>query len=305
MTNKPKRRLASDEAHSWARNLHLGNPLAKLLLCMLAGYVNSDGECWVGVNSLAQDCDCDRKTIMRRLEWLEDRGHITRQEQWISEDGDRNSRGDGRHTTSLIKLVIENVEYSSTIESMSDEELQRSVNQVSGPFQGPQVGPCQGPQNEVSGPLAVRLESHKEGPQYEPYLEPKRKTRVRARRPEGARSRAEEPSIGTSLKSVITADDFRATVEVMRSGKWAFRGTRVWNDLKDLASRHGIRMPETVYHRAEDPPNTNGRHFPTWLWDRAVKEAAPARDPPPSASTNGHQPGEGDDEQFTAGLRRI
>src|SRR6516225_3025598 len=172
MSNKPKkRRLASDEAHAWARNLHLGNPLAKLLLCMLAGYVNADGECWVGLNSLAQDCDCDRKTMVRRLQWLEKRGHITRQSQWISEDGVRNSRKDGRRTTDLIKLVIENVEYSATIESMSDEELQQSITQIS--------PPSVGPPNEVSGPLAVPLPSvsppNQEGPQYEPYLEPEKK----------------------------------------------------------------------------------------------------------------------------------
>jgi hypothetical protein len=249
MTNKPKRRLASDEAHSWARNLHLGNPLAKLLLCMLAGYVNSDGECWVGVNSLAQDCDCDRKTIMRRLEWLEQRGHITRQRQWVTEDGDRNSRHDGRRTTDLIKLVIEDVEYSS-IESMSDEELQ----QMSGPPQGPEKGSqneVPGPSQGVPGPLAVRLRSvsgpTKEGPQYEPFLEPEKKdARARARPPSGARSRAKKETT-----KVPPADPF----------EFVCLNTHLWRALEKYRSSIGQAMPKFIHRGNGDHANHTGTFF--------------------------------------------
>lgn len=37
------RRVAADEAHAWARNLRLHNSLAKLVLCMVTGYVNGEG----------------------------------------------------------------------------------------------------------------------------------------------------------------------------------------------------------------------------------------------------------------------
>jgi pyocin large subunit-like protein len=70
------RRIAADEAHSWARNLKLNNPHAKLLLCMLTQYVNGDGICWVSVPTLSEDCELAQNTIRSRLNWLEEIGVI-------------------------------------------------------------------------------------------------------------------------------------------------------------------------------------------------------------------------------------
>src|SRR5215469_12361526 len=135
MADKRKRRLAADEAHSWARNLKLYNPLAKLLLCMLAMYVNADGECWVGLKALAEDCDCDPKTITNRLNFLQSRGLITRKRQWISETGARNSEGRGKPTTDLIKLVMEDVEQYSMAD---DEEFSDPIGtELSDPISDP------------------------------------------------------------------------------------------------------------------------------------------------------------------------
>ena len=54
VARKPRpRRIASDEAHAWARNLRLHNSLAKLVLSMVTGYVNGDGICYVGIEALA------------------------------------------------------------------------------------------------------------------------------------------------------------------------------------------------------------------------------------------------------------
>jgi helix-turn-helix protein len=101
------RRIASDEATSWARNLDLGNPYAKSVLKSLGEYVDGDGLCWVGIPSLASDCDLSPDTVRRRLAWLEDIGAISRHAQWIDEYGRRNGEGRGKRTTDLIRLLIE------------------------------------------------------------------------------------------------------------------------------------------------------------------------------------------------------
>jgi Helix-turn-helix domain len=101
------RRIAADEAHSWARNLRLGNAGAKFVLCMLTLYVNGEGRCFVGVPTLAEDCELVENTIRRRLAWLEEIGAIVRMAQWIDEHGRRNSDGRGRRTTDEIALCIE------------------------------------------------------------------------------------------------------------------------------------------------------------------------------------------------------
>ena len=117
MTAFRKNRHASDDAHAWARKLRLGNPLAKLLLCMLTIYVNGDGECFASVNQLADDCEFDRKTVMTRLAWLEERGFISRQRQWMDTKGNRNIEGIGRQTSDLITLLMEGEE-NSTFETI-------------------------------------------------------------------------------------------------------------------------------------------------------------------------------------------
>lgn len=100
------RRIAADEAHSWARNLRLGNPYAKLVLSMLTIYVNGEGSCFVSIAALAEDCELAFETVRKRLAWLESVGAITRFPQWIDEHGRRNSDGKGRRTTDDIRLMI-------------------------------------------------------------------------------------------------------------------------------------------------------------------------------------------------------
>lgn len=101
------RRIAADEAHSWARNLRLRNPYAKLVLCMITQYVQGDGTCFVGIKSLADDCELAEETVRRRLGWLETVGAIVRMPQWIDENGRRNSDVRGRRTTDEIRLLFE------------------------------------------------------------------------------------------------------------------------------------------------------------------------------------------------------
>jgi hypothetical protein len=100
------RRIASDEAHAWARNLRLGNPQAKLVLSMITLYVDGEGCCFVSIPALAEDCEMSPDTIRRRLAWLEGLGVIARTPQWLDAQGHRNSTGPGRRTSDLIRLLM-------------------------------------------------------------------------------------------------------------------------------------------------------------------------------------------------------
>ncbi|MGY4259740.1 hypothetical protein ACVI1L_006808 [Bradyrhizobium sp. USDA 4516] len=104
---KRARRIASDEATAWARNLELGNPYAKSVLRAIGQYVDGDGLCWVGIPSLASDCDLSQDTVRRRLAWLEEVGAIGRAAQWLDENGRRNGEGRGKRTTDLIRLLVD------------------------------------------------------------------------------------------------------------------------------------------------------------------------------------------------------
>jgi hypothetical protein len=107
MIAKPRaRRIGSDEAHSWARNLKLGNPYAKLVLSMLTLYVQGDGVCFVGIEALAEDTELSTDTVRKRLAWLEDVGAIARFPQWVDASGRRNGDGNGKRTTDEIRLLL-------------------------------------------------------------------------------------------------------------------------------------------------------------------------------------------------------
>lgn len=104
---KRARRIAADEAHSWARNLRLNNPHAKLTLSMLSLYVDGDGFCFVAIPTLAEDTELSAQTVRNRLAWLEQIGAIARLPQWIDEYGRRNGDARGKRTSDLIRLLID------------------------------------------------------------------------------------------------------------------------------------------------------------------------------------------------------
>ena len=162
MSQKPRpRRIAADEAHAWARNLRLGNPFAKLLLCMLSLYVNGEGECYASVNALADDCELDRKTVMSRLDWLEKAGFIRRKAQWMDSSGARNCDGRGRRSSDLIVLLMDEREDNSTF----------AADDSSGPSQVPQrsvPGTTKSGLRSVSGPPVVHLGGPAESSEPEP-----------------------------------------------------------------------------------------------------------------------------------------
>lgn len=106
---KPKRRprIGADSAHSWARNLTLGNPHAKAVLMMCCFYTNDEACCIMGMTTLAQDTDLSEQTVRSRLKWLEEIGAIARAPCWLDEHGRRNYEGRGKRTTDEIRLLIE------------------------------------------------------------------------------------------------------------------------------------------------------------------------------------------------------
>lgn len=153
-TARRKRRIAADEAHAWARNLRLHNPIAKLVLSMLTLYVDGDGSCFVGAAALAEDCELAIETVRRRLSWLEGIGALVRIPQWLDEKGHRTSSGTGRRTSDEIRLLMgadaEEIEEKAK-NSASDSD---KVNTPSG--RGLNEEP-KSDQESVSSPLGVGL----------------------------------------------------------------------------------------------------------------------------------------------------
>ncbi len=107
LAKRRARRIAADEAHSWARNLKLGNIHAKLVLSMLTLYVDYEGVCWVSATALAEDCEISDDTVRKRLAWLDEIGAIAKTPQWIDASGRRNGDGNGKRTTDKIRLLYD------------------------------------------------------------------------------------------------------------------------------------------------------------------------------------------------------
>jgi hypothetical protein len=172
------RRIAADEAHSWARNLRLGNIQAKLVLSMLSLYVNGDGICWVSAGALAEDCELSDDTVRRRLAWLDQIGAVARVPQWIDENGSRNGDGKGRRTTDKIKLLYDadadDIEARAAGETVPEKPAisteisllqQRRLNEPEGPA-GTGLASAQHPQ--CGGGLISEPEPEPESPQTPP-----------------------------------------------------------------------------------------------------------------------------------------
>ena len=102
-----RQRIASDEAHAWARHLRFGNAYAKSVLLALTHYVNDEGACTAGLPTLAEDTDLSVDTVRKRIRFLEDCGAIARFPRWIDERGRVNNDGRGKQTTDEIRLMLD------------------------------------------------------------------------------------------------------------------------------------------------------------------------------------------------------
>jgi hypothetical protein len=144
------RRIASDEAHAWARNLRLSNPYAKLVLCMLAGYVNGDGICFVGIEALAEDTELSPDTVRKRLAWLEEVGGIARFPQWVDASGRRNGDGKGKRTTDEIRLLLS--ADADAIERRAAGDVSESAETIEGSDHGSETSVSPRPQQGLNQP---------------------------------------------------------------------------------------------------------------------------------------------------------
>jgi hypothetical protein len=106
-TSRRRPRIGADSAHSWARNLTLGNPHAKAVLMAVCFYVNDEGSCYCGIGTLAQDTDLSENTVRSRLRWLDDIGAIVRIPQWLDDRGRRTYIVGGKRTSDEIKLLLD------------------------------------------------------------------------------------------------------------------------------------------------------------------------------------------------------
>ena len=64
---------------AWAMRVKVNDPLAKLVLAVLADRADKDtGQCWPSLARISEDTEMSPRTVMRKLAYLEDSGLITR-----------------------------------------------------------------------------------------------------------------------------------------------------------------------------------------------------------------------------------
>jgi hypothetical protein len=240
MTESPKkhraRRIASDEAHAWARSVPLNNPYGKTVLRALTLYVNGEGCCFVSLDQLAEDTDLSIDTVRRRLVWLDSVGAIVRMHQWIDANGRRNSEGRGKRTTDEIRLLVD--------ADLDEIERRCKGEEVETEAPPPEVSPSteNDAQDSVSPrlvpPPAVGQPSQSRDPLIsEPEPEPEPEPEGFPQTPSGGSVESDNsfkdfetawldpmtrPSLARQVWSVLTADE-RATACQAASGYFLWR----------------------------------------------------------------------------------
>ena len=61
----------------WAWEQDVGNSTRKVILLALADRSNDDGECWPGISSLSEKCSIPRRTLIRAINELQDKGYLS------------------------------------------------------------------------------------------------------------------------------------------------------------------------------------------------------------------------------------
>jgi DNA-binding MarR family transcriptional regulator len=87
----------SFEAMAWAINQEVGNTSAKFVLLMVANYADEKGRAWPSQERLAEAIEGSRHTVMRALDFLEEKAFLTRV---------RRHREDGSRSTDVIHLDL-------------------------------------------------------------------------------------------------------------------------------------------------------------------------------------------------------
>lgn len=89
--------FVSFQAMSWATRQKVGGPIGKSILIMLANYANAEGECFPSHQRIADDCECDRRTVLRWMRNFDKLGLLERE---------RRRRKDGTQTSDFITLKL-------------------------------------------------------------------------------------------------------------------------------------------------------------------------------------------------------
>ena len=67
-------------ALTWAKQQRVGDPIAKLVLLCLADAMNAHHEyAFPSQARLADECECSRQTVNKKLAWLEEKGFVRRE----------------------------------------------------------------------------------------------------------------------------------------------------------------------------------------------------------------------------------
>ena len=67
-------------ALTWAKQQRVGDPIAKLVLLCLADAMNAHHEyAFPSQARLADECECSRQTVNKKLAWLEEKGFVCRE----------------------------------------------------------------------------------------------------------------------------------------------------------------------------------------------------------------------------------
>jgi len=73
-----------------AMNAKVGNPTTKLVLLKLADNANDEGECWPSYSTIAKVCEIDRRTAVRHVQTLIDKGMVKREKQYTGKSKTNN-----------------------------------------------------------------------------------------------------------------------------------------------------------------------------------------------------------------------
>ena len=123
----------SIRAVSWALEQQINDPIAKLVLIGIADRYNDDrGYAWPSVAWLATAASCSRRTVQRKVGWLEEEGYLTRQ---ISDLGtETNHYGlsleGGRHTDTGVTALSPGGRHSSVTRTIDNNKNNNKGKQL-------------------------------------------------------------------------------------------------------------------------------------------------------------------------------
>jgi hypothetical protein len=104
------------QALGWATKQRVGDSSLKLLLIILANYVNEEGEAWHSQKRISFDTEIPERTLRRKMTQLVDMGLIEVTER---------RRENGSRTTSLVRLISDQPAKMADCETASGQTGQR------------------------------------------------------------------------------------------------------------------------------------------------------------------------------------